>query len=239
MRGEQQKGESAQAFEAGSPPLARGTDLPSRFTRRRIGITPACAGNSCVPLAAAPGAGDHPRLRGEQLVWAYDGVACEGSPPLARGTVADSAAIPAAKGITPACAGNSCTCIASLCELWDHPRLRGEQYVNCELPECGKGSPPLARGTVCLFPQRLENLGITPACAGNSKKVKVRRRSRQDHPRLRGEQLPPLPPRGNGQGSPPLARGTAAPSSATPASSRITPACAGNSQRTPECGFHR
>ena len=132
-----------------------------------------------------------------------------GSPPLARGT--DFARVDVVKRhrITPACAGNSKHVVCDARQLWDHPRLRGEQDLLREKAEIAAGSPPLARGTVSKVIVPLDTVGITPACAGNSWDRLSGTYRAEDHPRLRGEQHQALPVC--------LCR------------AGITPACAGNS----------
>ena len=154
--------------------------------------------------------------------------AASGSPPLARGTVNLLDSIPAADGITPACAGNSRRIRQHVPFCPDHPRLRGEQSPAHAALCSVLGSPPLARGTdgkpFVLLPWER----ITPACAGNSALCRILPPARRDHPRLRGEQV--LARRvGIGRvGSPPLARGTVIFSPCHSNGAGITPACAGN-----------
>ena len=108
--------------------------------------------------------------------------------------------------------------------------MRGEQQQSGQNVRPIKGSPPLARGTGIGRAAGGRHLGITPACAGNSRVPQILHRYWRDHPRLRGEQrykfMPSFPP----SGSPPLARGTARPPSIRITCCRITPACAGNSK---------
>ena len=111
-------------------------------------------------------------------------------------------------GITPACAGNSNLVIYQCHKSGDHPRLRGEQYSMQFLGRSHLGSPPLARGTASEAKKEWKRIGITPACAGNSLRLRLYLAHRWDHPRLRGEQGFSLPPCIGGGGSPPLARGT-------------------------------
>ena len=69
----------------GSPPLARGIPVTAVHGLDKIGITPACAGNT---PRIAPGAApewDHPRLRGEYENTGASVSGYQGSPPLARG----------------------------------------------------------------------------------------------------------------------------------------------------------
>ena len=129
LRGEQPVRSLLGAQGGGSPPLARGTDSArdGEVIPRRI--TPACAGNSIHLKRRMIGARDHPRLRGEQDSHGNAGWCRAGSPPLARGTARRPLAQMQTRGITPACAGNSCSPQIGRGRARDHPRLRGEQTV--------------------------------------------------------------------------------------------------------------
>ena len=106
LRGEQHTGDFYGKPFVGSPPLARGTASEAKKEWKRIGITPACAGNSCGCGLKHLLLGDHPRLRGEQLCATTMQYFSPGSPPLARGTARHPSLPVSAWGITPACAGN-------------------------------------------------------------------------------------------------------------------------------------
>ena len=174
----------------GSPPLARGTASEAKKEWKRIGITPACAGNRNRCTISRELHGDHPRLRGEQPALHTLPARRPGSPPLARGTGARGTNRLGAGRITPACAGNSLDKKENRISIRDHPRLRGEQalFLICRL--CVLGSPPLARGTDLSPDQPRWMYRITPACAGNSCNMHRRGKWARDHPRLRGEQQP-------------------------------------------------
>ena len=174
MRGEQLNLLRCSASAAGSPPLARGTELSNRSYIETVRITPACAGNSDKARGKSPEGRDHPRLRGEQIAIVIELFKQLGSPPLARGTVNIFAMRYGVAGITPACAGNSCGELCRSGRGGDHPRLRreqslppyngkigigsprlrGEQLGLCFAYSLLLGSPPLARGTVkrLLYP---------------------------------------------------------------------------------------
>ena len=72
--------------DVGSPPLMRGTVYQEQGPVSGRGITPAHAGNSCLPSLIRLRSADHPRSCGEQ--WPYNcwGELLGGSPPLMRGT---------------------------------------------------------------------------------------------------------------------------------------------------------
>ena len=115
--------------------------------------------------------------------------------------------------------------------------MRGEQRPPYALAPKQAGSPPLARGTGPLRPSSKPSAGITPACAGNSRRLGISPRRARDHPRLRGEQHTRCPIARRGMGSPPLARGTVKILATRYGVAGITPACAGNSQSIKFCAY--
>ena len=76
-------------------------------------------------------------------------------------------------------------------------------------------------------------MGITPACAGNTRKSPVKLLTARDHPRLRGEYNRTTCNRKYHIGSPPLARGILNRERIGQRRGGITPACAGNT-----CAHH-
>ena len=106
--------------------------------------------------------------------------------------------------------------------------MRGEHRYEYSLLVMFSGSSPLARGTpVCHFFILLQ-LGIIPACAGNTISLNLPLRSSQDHPRLRGEHVQQGTVLRGHSGSSPLARGTRPNLRTDLPCQGIIPACAGN-----------
>ena len=124
-----------------------------------------------------------------------------GSPPLARGILMYIAPNTVAKGITPACAGNTVPATVSLQAVRDHPRLRGEYFAVYGRVEKIVGSPPLARGIRSLIKFIPSLMRITPACAGNTSALITLSCRSKDHPRLRGEYEHPTVDYGYSEGS--------------------------------------
>ena len=173
MRGEQLAPSLLKTLAIGSPPLARGTVGHTEVYINGLRITPACAGNRWVMALRLPEREDHPRLRGEQIIESKAPSVKVGSPPLARGTARVWTYFRRSDRITPACAGNRRTGRGARLKQWDHPRLRGEQQSrDLSVPQ-GRGSPPLARGTAGKGTDVYDDVGITPACAGNSFAVRL------------------------------------------------------------------
>ena len=169
---------------------------------------------------------------GEQSAPARGCPEAGGSPPRVRGTVLSELQEPRLSGITPACAGNSSSAASSTSPSQDHPRVCGEQMTSRGCPRGCAGSPPRVRGTVRRLKKKLIICRITPACAGNSARTPWQLFGNQDHPRVCGEQIKGRFEERENEGSPPRVRGTGNFSAADARPIGITPACAGNRDRT-------
>ncbi len=106
--------------------------------------------------------------------------------------------------------------------------MRGEHVSSASNASISSGSPPHARGTQVSRKFRDDLLGITPACAGNTKNESVPTDRAWDHPRMRGEHSTRRRKKQREAGSPPHARGTRLDGAKQRRTVRITPACAGN-----------
>ena len=94
------------------------------------------------------------------------------------------------------------------------------------------GSPPRMRGKVHCVRGVTHHDGITPACAGKSSKIFHDLFIVGDHPRVCGEKSRPLSRWVYALGSPPRMRGKAVAIFRQLHHGRITPACAGKSEKT-------
>ena len=195
----------------GSPPRVRGKAGRALEGACIPGITPACAGKSLSMQLVLALSGDHPRVCGEKYPVMDDAFIDMGSPPRMRGKEKKQAGRAVCGGITPACAGKSCTEGHSRPVRRDHPRVCGEKNCGSKLAFRTMGSPPRMRGKGLLEVFVPEPLRITPAYAGKS----VIRISdgclRRDHPRVCGEKGCCKFSSLNHSGSPPRVRGKAVP----------------------------
>ena len=167
---------------------------------------------------------------GEHLKSATRQAARRGSSPRVRGTLPLKSVAFARLGIIPACAGNTRTRSCSDGLTRDHPRVCGEHRCSPAWRASPRGSSPRVRGTPGLLHRLCRSFGIIPACAGNTRWITARPRSKRDHPRVCGEHsLSPMVPLSL-TGSSPRVRGT--PRLPTCAACRcgIIPACAGNTR---------
>ncbi len=195
-----------------------------------FGITPARAGKSGCAFPENAAAGDHPRSRGEKPVRQLVSPIARGSPPLARGKAYGRIQAIGTKGITPARAGKRKRSMRNWRSRRDHPRSRGEKTMIEHIITVGLGSPPLARGKVYANGWPTWTIGITPARAGKSFQALSHPNRRRDHPRSRGEKDYLQLLKTKRRGSPPLARGKAAPATFYKTEFGITPARAGKSR---------
>ena len=137
---------------------------------------------------------DHPRMRGEYVFDLFEFSAIMGSPPHARGILYAEDVEEVAPRITPACAGNTNTRKEGVKSNRDHPRMRGEYPAYRRPSWTAAGSPPHARGIQAGVLAHDYGCGITPACAGNTRRPSRHRRPTRDHPRMRGEYVTTLCP---------------------------------------------
>ncbi len=172
----------------GSSPRVRGTVVVGMAGGKRDGIIPACAGNRQAFFAIRLLSG--------------------GSSPRVRGTADRIAEIDDLSGIIPACAGNSSYGFSNIPEVWDHPRVCGEQHHIAILGGGFMGSSPRVRGTGRISQLSVAGHRIIPACAGNRSSSQPYTCWKWDHPRVCGEQHSHSSHQTCRKGSSPRVRGT-------------------------------
>ena len=116
---------------------------------------------------------------------------------------------------------------------WDHPRIRGEHIPLTRVRTMSSGSSPHTRGAHTQPSDSGPTLGIIPAYAGSTRRLRPPWIAAGDHPRIRGEHLSYQEFPAGGLGSSPHTRGALLSVSARELLSRIIPAYAGS---TPGCG---
>ena len=111
------------------------------------------------------------------------------------------------------------------------PACAGSTYCPRHVPLLNAGSPPPARGAPGVPCPAHAERRITPACAGSTTFTMSRLPTVTDHPRLRGEHMFVISTAPTVCGSPPPARGAPGRGDDRLARCRITPACAGSTDR--------
>ena len=125
-RGENDEFARVDPRAVGSSPLTRGKRSWLRPGIASGGIIPAHAGKTVLATPRYRFRRDHPRSRGENCDVLSLQAYYPGSSPLTRGKLYFNSALRATRGIIPAHAGKTYTCIDYLLCNWDHPRSRGE-----------------------------------------------------------------------------------------------------------------
>ena len=133
-----------------------------------VGITPACAGKTFLLVCRQPKEQDHPRVCGENVPIVPLTVNDSGSPPRVRGKPSVLHEPPFLTGITPACAGKTTVGELKVTVGEDHPRVCGENPYAIAHTGLRGGSPPRVRGKPVCGLSVLQDLRITPACAGKT-----------------------------------------------------------------------
>ena len=235
LRGEDCSASSTAFGDVGSPPLARGRLGLSLDETNVMGLTPACAGKTEHHHQSAPFFRAHPRLRGEDEPLTGSAQSELGSPPLARGRLLHGGIPQLNPGLTPACAGKTTIDLYTYGDTEAHPRLRGEDQQLMSDAEAHRGSPPLARGRRRRRRRGMFQPGLTPACAGKTRRLVLCNGVHRAHPRLRGEDRSVPSTVQPFLGSPPLARGRRKGSQCFGLKFRLTPACAGKTLKIVRC----
>ena len=161
---------AAQAFgDDGSSPLSRGIQDFGAGSPDVVGIIPALAGNTYVIMHLLLHTSDHPRSRGEYSHSPTRMRTRSGSSPLSRGIHNRTPPVPCRGGIIPALAGNTRETPQDKWRDRDHPRSRGEYYLQKHTLGLVQGSSPLSRGIQQSSHEQELVPGIIPALAGNTR----------------------------------------------------------------------
>ena len=173
----------------------------------------------------------HPRVCGENPPEDPARVALGGSPPRVRGKREELRGDLRLGRLTPACAGKTFAMAEVMRFLPAHPRVCGENGTLVFGPKESLGSPPRVRGKRHYESQRLRARGLTPACAGKTKRNAGPASGVPAHPRVCGENNSAQGSMSLARGSPPRVRGKLGDPNEWPKPIGLTPACAGKTNR--------
>ena len=224
--------------KGGSPPRVRGKPDRHAIIHARLRITPACAGKTRHFRPSQSLCEDHPRVCGENGTIGTSANEGRGSPPRVRGKRYDNKLLLITARITPACAGKTLLESTRLYSPEDHPRVCGENGTQSSIFRPVVGSPPRVRGKLKGKIFFIAMCGITPACAGKTKRPSASPNRQKDHPRVCGENPTCSIIFFVFGGSPPRVRGKPRFGVTLPTPRGITPACAGKTGNGDEerCG---
>ena len=130
---------------------------------------------------------DHPRIRGEHIIFRSVAAFEVGSSPHTRGARRQVDYRREPSGIIPAYAGSTSAPTGSRSTSLDHPRIRGEHLNRIKQEMPGEGSSPHTRGARRLNAEHHHRIRIIPAYAGSTAIGFGAQLRDRDHPRIRGE----------------------------------------------------
>ena len=218
------------------PPRVRGAPpLPDTAERRRR-LTPACAGSTPVRELESSLDSTYPRVCGEHCCSVLRWPVRFDLPPRVRGAPPAYARSYWPGRLTPACAGSTAAHGVLTVSAPTYPRVCGEHEAVCCSMAVTSDLPPRVRGALGANHVVREQLRLTPACAGSTSRTRCRTGSTPTYPRVCGEHGgldlwvktdADLPPRVRGAPQQRLSAHRQA---------RLTPACAGSTNRLPARG---
>ena len=191
----------------GSPPRGRGRRVQIDGRPGRMGLTPAWAGTALLGCVRTGDIRAHPRVGGDGVASALDGLREEGSPPRGRGRRNANNATIAASGLTPAWAGTAGARGSWSSRSGAHPRVGGDGIDAPSDAAGDAGSPPRGRGRQVAIGVVPVGVGLTPAWAGTAKPSPIAPSDGRAHPRVGGDGRTKSPENPTLEGSPPRGRG--------------------------------
>ncbi len=228
MRGEQRRDSTWSPESQGPSPRARGAAANRPPVATAGGTIPTCAGSSPSPRRRSCCAGDHPHVRGEQVLRRGGDQVARGPSPRARGAEIGDVADRVVLGTIPTCAGSSRGPRAAGGVDRDHPHVRGEQSTSLATWTFGRGPSPRARGAGSTRPPARRPRWTIPTCAGSRAGGSAAPARCWDHPHVRGEQNTAQSGLTPAQGPSPRARGAANGHSPHTCTDGTIPTCAGS-----------
>ena len=231
--GEHVNGAALADAVADSPPRVRGARpvLAAVDPTRRL--TPACAGSTSRRSPGRGATSTHPRVCGEHVAGLRKVVVRTDSPPRVRGARFPLPGRELCYRLTPACAGSTPTASSRSPANATHPRVCGEHRTSRYCASLRSDSPPRVRGAPATRQRHHMINRLTPACAGSTAVRGHATRPDPTHPRVCGEHCGVTNPQRGADDSPPRVRGARGSSWGIARRIRLTPACAGSTDRRP------
>ena len=192
---------------AGSSPRVRGKRYGARSFIPHERLIPACAGKTQHAYQCQAPTRAHPRVCGENEEQLRSQTFAGGSSPRVRGKPGRKHPKPHPGRLIPACAGKTGSLGNAAAGRRAHPRVCGENAPSTTATKAAHGSSPRVRGKQGAFGAAGFGFGLIPACAG-----KTLQRGREPapawaHPRVCGENFPPILSNCARWGSSPRVRG--------------------------------
>ena len=170
----------------GSSPRVRGRRHRVVEHAVRVGLIPACAGQTRPSSLARTARRAHPRVCGADLMSACLMETAYGSSPRVRGRRHHVSTAETRHGLIPACAGQTDAALFHESVQRAHPRVCGADGFRCAPRGGAGGSSPRVRGRLKLRIKARVLEGLIPACAGQTGVEHLCRGCDWAHPRVCG-----------------------------------------------------
>ena len=158
-------------------------------------------------------------------------LAVTGSSPRVRGRLDHERVLEPARGLIPACAGQTRAAPAARPPRRAHPRVCGADGLEDDSAVTDTGSSPRVRGRPRSRSMLKLSPGLIPACAGQTRRPRVGLIGSRAHPRVCGADLSAINDAPHKRGSSPRVRGRPSDWIAFSSWRGLIPACAGQTRR--------
>ena len=170
-------------------PRMRGKPFQVPVVVAHVGNILAYAGKTRWHCACSRSSSEHPRIRGENSA-TMSATPCKiGTSPHTRGKRDYSAGVASVGWNIPAYAGKAIPFLAGSVKEREHPRIRGENQLVQLFTGGIQGTSPHTRGKLRSGKRSCHLLRNIPAYAGKTVAFERTARLREEHPRIRGENL--------------------------------------------------
>ena len=166
-------------------------------------------------------------------------LAVTGSSPRVRGRLDHERVLEPARGLIPACAGQTRAAPAARPPRRAHPRVCGADGLEDDSAVTDTGSSPRVRGRPRSRSMLKLSPGLIPACAGQTRRPRVGLIGSRAHPRVCGADLSAINDAPHKRGSSPRVRGRPSDWIAFSSWRGLIPACAGQTRRCRTLCFGR
>ena len=217
----------------GSSPRVRGRFGAGVCECAGGGLIPACAGQTQRRRGHAAAFGAHPRVCGADILSFTVPHAPLGLSPRVRGRPRDGQLEWCRPGLIPACAGQTLHHLAPSDRSGAHPRVCGADRLNNLDRADIMGSSPRVRGRLGVFDAIQDELGLIPACAGQTPTSRASTPTAWAHPRVCGADRYNHNADTAVMGSSPRVRGRRDAADGAPDPAGLIPACAGQTSYPP------
>ena len=236
MRGENIIEDSSTTLTNGTSPHAWGKRETVEKGREAFRNIPTCVGKTSAVRQCPTVFPEHPHMRGENPAAISRSLSQCGTSPHAWGKLPSACGWRRPRRNIPTCVGKTAHGKTEGGNATEHPHMRGENVLLSLADDDYIGTSPHAWGKQMLELRLRRIPRNIPTCVGKTRSGPRRRPTCQEHPHMRGENLPYNEKRARVTGTSPHAWGKPPPGSSSRSTTWNIPTCVGKTQG---CGNRR